>query len=123
MHGEVARLQMADGPGFVDEDAGRDDGVAERCTELVLGVDERGVGRSCRFEPWPRGAGAFRVGGDGEKGGLRMLLVPLLPPGQLFAAASPGRPDEQDIAAALIAAELDPVPVEVGEGDFGERSP
>lgn len=85
---EVARLEVADDPLFVDEDAGRD---------------------------------VRRVGRDREEVGRGVLLMPVLPHGQLLAAASPGGPDEKDVPAPVVTGELDRAPVESEEDDIGER--
>ncbi|HSH82022.1 MAG TPA: hypothetical protein VLA19_26140 [Herpetosiphonaceae bacterium] len=49
------------------------------------------------LNPWPSRCGPLRLQGDGHQFEVLVpiLLVEMLPPGQLFAAASPRTPDKQ----------------------------
>src|SRR5439155_22005469 len=116
---EVARLKMAHEALLVDEDAGRHDRVAEQGPELVLAVDGDGEGCSCPLDPGLCRFRSLRVGRDREEVDRAVLFIPVLPHGQLRAAASPGRPDEQDVSASLVAGKLGWVAIERGVEDGG----
>ena len=93
---------------------------AESRPELVLGVDCDGEGRIGALNPGSRGVRSLCVGRDGEEVGRSVLFIPVLPHGQLLAAASPGRPDEQDVPAPLVGGELDRSPVDADEDDVAK---
>lgn len=99
-----------------------DRAVAEDPGELVLAVEERGQGDATGE---PRGLLQIRVGGDGDEAGAtcRPLVPEALPDRQLFATASPGRPDEDDERVAQMIAQPLRTTVQAGELDVERRMP
>ena len=106
---------------LVDPDAVRDVVDAELLGHLVVGVDQRWVGRVGVLDVLAARFGAGRVHPDGhELDALGMQLFPeRLPHGQVVGAASVGSPgDDEDLLVAQTA-EAELVPVEVGQDELG----